>query len=99
MTFIRTVEDFTCGHCGAVVVGNGYTNHCPVCLWSKHVDIAPGDRQSACAGLMKPTFLEQEKGEWVITHTCVVCGHTKRNKLSPADNFETAVQAVHTSEA
>ena len=24
--------------------GNGYTNHCPKCLWSKHVDINPGDR-------------------------------------------------------
>ena len=24
--------------------GNGYTNHCSQCLWSKHVDINPGDR-------------------------------------------------------
>ena len=23
---------------------NGYTNHCSQCLWSKHVDINPGDR-------------------------------------------------------
>ena len=38
MTFIRKTEDFICENCGAVVVGNGYTNHCPACLYSKHVE-------------------------------------------------------------
>ncbi|MFA6992594.1 MAG: RNHCP domain-containing protein, partial [Candidatus Gracilibacteria bacterium] len=37
--FSRTIEDFVCEKCGAKVKGDGYTNHCPKCLWSKHVDI------------------------------------------------------------
>ena len=50
--FTRVVEDFTCGQCGAAVTGDGYTNHCPLCLWSRHVDINPGDRAAECGGLM-----------------------------------------------
>ena len=34
--FQRHVEDFECEHCGAFVEGDGYTNHCPACLWCKH---------------------------------------------------------------
>jgi Zn finger protein HypA/HybF involved in hydrogenase expression len=48
--FKRTIEDFTCEHCGEQVTGNGFTNHCPQCLWSKHVDIDPGDRLALCGG-------------------------------------------------
>ncbi|MBR6751902.1 MAG: RNHCP domain-containing protein, partial [Alphaproteobacteria bacterium] len=44
--FVKRVENFTCAHCGAEVFGNGYTNHCPKCLWSRHVDNNPGDRMS-----------------------------------------------------
>lgn len=36
--FTRVIEDFICENCGTEVKGNGYTNHCPKCLWSKHVD-------------------------------------------------------------
>ncbi|MFN2146641.1 MAG: RNHCP domain-containing protein, partial [Anaerolineales bacterium] len=35
--FQRRIEYFICEHCGAEVSGVGFTNHCPVCLWSKHV--------------------------------------------------------------
>ena len=52
--FVRRREDFVCEHCGTKVVGDGYTNHCPKCLWSKHVDIMPGDRAEDCQGLMRP---------------------------------------------
>lgn len=86
--FQRTIEDFICGHCGAKVHGNGYTNHCPNCLWSKHADINPGDRQAHCGGLMRPIMVEQKSGEFVITHQCEVCGHLKRNKVAPGDNVE-----------
>src|SRR3989338_8156335 len=44
--FQRTKEDFTCERCGFFVRGSGYTNHCPQCLWSKHVDVNPGNRQA-----------------------------------------------------
>jgi len=52
--FKRTKENFTCENCGFLVEGDGYTNHCPRCLWSKHVDINPGDRCSNCFGMMEP---------------------------------------------
>ena len=50
--FIKVKEDFVCEHCGAEVKGDGYTNHCPKCLWSKHVDVHPGDRAAECGGMM-----------------------------------------------
>ena len=52
--FQRNIENFRCEHCEAFVIGDGYTNHCPQCLWSKHVDINPGDREELCNGMMKP---------------------------------------------
>lgn len=86
MSFIRQKENFACGHCGAAVVGNGYTNHCPVCLWSKHVDVDPGDRASTCGGLMEPIRVVAKGDGFVVTHRCVVCGHEKKNKASPQDD-------------
>ena len=87
-TFQKKTEDFTCAKCGFSVTGGGYTNHCPKCLYSKHVDIHPGDRLENCGGLMEPTFLEKEKGEEKLTHVCLVCGHTRKNKVSPEDSFD-----------
>ncbi len=89
--FTRTIETFTCEHCGAVIEGNGYTNHCSMCLWSKHVDINPGDRAATCGGMMKPTAVENESGEYVITHTCEKCGYSKRNRVGANDNFDAVV--------
>lgn len=86
-TFIRVKEDFTCEKCGYHVAGDGYTNHCPNCLWSKHVDENPGDRASNCHGLMKPS-LESVKGDkYILKHTCQTCGHTKNNIASKSDNI------------
>ena len=56
--FNRKKENFVCENCGEKVEGNGYTNHCPNCLWSKHVDINPGDRAETCHGLLKPIAVE-----------------------------------------
>ncbi|MCR4284375.1 MAG: RNHCP domain-containing protein [Parcubacteria group bacterium] len=86
--FQRNIEDFVCGHCGARVRGNGYTNHCPKCLWSKHVDVNPGDRGADCGGMMKPVSAEQKSGEWRILHKCEKCGHEKINRLSKDDDFD-----------
>ena len=57
-SFQRRIENFVCEHCGEKVIGDGYTNHCPKCLWSKHVDVNPGDRMAHCGGMMKPEALE-----------------------------------------
>lgn len=90
--FSRQIEDFVCGHCGRDVKGNGYTNHCPDCLWSKHVDINPGDRAATCGGLMAPISVEQKGGDYIITHKCEVCAHTKPNKTTIDDDFSMIVE-------
>lgn len=47
-------ETFVCKVCGRTVVpegaGSSHRNHCPNCLYSLHVDINPGDRESDCGG-------------------------------------------------
>ena len=58
--FQRKKEDFICENCNKKVKGDGYTNHCPACLWSKHVDINPGDRLAECKGMMKPIGLDKK---------------------------------------
>lgn len=85
--FQRNIEDFVCEKCGFEVKGSGYTNHCPRCLWSKHVDVNPGDRLNECGGMMEPVRIEMKEGEYVIIHKCVKCGHEKRNKAAEEDNF------------
>ncbi len=92
LKFKRKIEDFVCENCGTKIKGNGFTNHCPHCLWSKHVDINPGDRDSSCQGLMKPVSVEAKEGEYVITHRCIKCGYEKRNKTAEDDNFEEVIR-------
>ena len=90
--FIKNTENFKCEKCETFVEGNGYTNHCPECLWSKHVDIFPGDRKNKCLGLMEPTGVKVKNKEYTIFHKCSVCGIEKLNKASPKDNFDMVVQ-------
>jgi len=74
--FIRKREDFVCEKCGTEVVGDGYTDHCPKCLWGKHVDEKiPGDRKSECGGLMRPMRVIYEKEKFRIFYRCEDCGH------------------------
>lgn len=90
--FSRNIEDFTCEQCGHEVVGNGYTNHCPKCLWSKHVDENPGDRQHQCQGLMAAMGAFQKNGQWYISHTCQRCGLEKANKVVEEDDFTKVIE-------
>jgi len=73
--FTRKIENFVCENCEEKVRGRGYTNHCPRCLWSKHVDINPGDRQCICKGAMRPLRAYYAKGRWKIVHVCEKCNH------------------------
>ncbi len=92
--FQRRVEDFICGTCGRGVVGSGFTNHCPACLWSRHVDNAPGDRAAECGGLMRPVAARYERGRYVLLHECQRCGVRKPNRAAAADNSELLIQLV-----
>ncbi len=91
--FTKNKEDFSCEKCGFDVAGNGFTNHCPKCLYGKHVDINPGDRAEKCCGLMVPTSIEGTQKEYVLVHKCVSCGAEKKNKISMDDSFD-AITAV-----
>src|SRR5436853_7701685 len=92
MPFIAREESFTCEHCSKAVepLGSGtYRNHCPYCLWSKHVDDqGPGDRASLCQGLMRPAGIDQDgKKGFMLIHVCVKCGKRIRNKTAPDDDL------------
>jgi rubrerythrin len=84
--FTRKKEDFKCQKCGLVIKGTGYTNHCPNCLWSKHVDINPGDRRETCKGMMEPLAVINTQSGLKVLHKCTICGHTSKNKLSENDD-------------
>ncbi|MGI6423203.1 MAG: RNHCP domain-containing protein [Candidatus Dojkabacteria bacterium] len=92
--FQRKIEDFTCEHCGSSTRGDGYTDHCPVCLFSKHVDINPGDRASSCGGLMEPIKAEPWHGGYRIYYKCLECGYLHRVKSSKEDSLEVIFSLV-----
>ncbi len=96
-SFVRRVEDFACERCGQAVTGNGYTNHCPACLWSKHVDVAPGDRAAGCGGLMEPVEVESRAGGYRILHRCTLCAAEKWNQAALEDDFEQILAIARTS--
>jgi hypothetical protein len=86
--FTRRVEDFVCARCGRLVEGDGYTNHCPGCLWSKHVDVRPGDRAASCEGLMEPVAVVLTASRREVLHRCTACGLIRRNRLGDFDDDE-----------
>ena len=95
-SFAKTVEDFVCEICGTKVKGTGYTDHCPNCLTSKHVDINPGDRMAKCGGLMEPIGLIKKKGKFQIKYRCQKCNYEKFNQAAPEDNQNKITQLSQT---
>lgn len=85
--FIRKIEDFVCNYCGLEVKGDGYTDHCPHCLYSKHVDNNPGDRKCSCGGLMEPMGVIIKGGKQMIYYRCLKCSYHHRVKISPHDDY------------
>jgi len=85
----RTNRGFVCEQCGERVLPlarGGFRNHCPRCLWSKHVDRVPGDRMESCGGLMAPIGIESDaKRGWMVVHQCVRCGFVRRNRAALDD--------------
>lgn len=92
---------FVCDHCGRDVppLANGsYRNHCPFCLYSRHLDVFPGDRASDCGGLLRPVGVEHRGNKgWMIVSVCEGCGDTRRNRAAlddaaQPDDFELIVE-------
>ncbi|HET9946910.1 MAG TPA: RNHCP domain-containing protein [Patescibacteria group bacterium] len=95
---MNTSAVFSCCHCGSEVISVGLIgthnrNHCPSCLWSKHVDEKTGDRSASCQGCMKPiglTFKKEGKrnGELMLVHECPKCGKISINRIAADDEVE-----------
>jgi DNA-directed RNA polymerase subunit RPC12/RpoP len=87
-------DSFTCGHChrfvGSLPSGGRHRNHCPYCLYSRHVDAErSGDRASPCGGMMAPIgAFQRPNGEHVLVHRCERCGFERFNRLGADDDFE-----------
>lgn len=84
-------EWFNCVHCHQAIVpeafGTEHRNHCPWCLWSRHVDDTPGDRASECRSGMEPVAVwARPGGDWAIIHRCRGCGVLHSNRIAGDDN-------------
>ena len=88
--FTMIDEKFKCENCGITVNKLNYTarDHCPQCLYSKHVDIMPGDRQNNCLGLMMPINIEKYKNTYKIIYKCLKCGQIHKNIMANDDNYD-----------
>jgi len=90
----RADDSFICGHCkrfvGALPSGGRHRNHCPRCLYSRHVDAAStGDRANPCRGLMEPVgAFQRPNGEHVLVHRCLGCGFERFNRIAADDDFD-----------
>lgn len=82
--FQRRTENFKCVKCETEVFGNGFTDHCPKCLFSLHIDINPGDRKADCKGFMEPYGIIIKGKNISIFYKCLKCG--KKFKVKPAEN-------------
>ncbi len=90
--FQKKKEDFVCEKCGFTNVGDGYTNHCQKCLWSKHVDINPGDRAEICGGIMEPIDLVNINNVFYIIHKCTKCFKERKNRAQKGDDFNELIK-------
>lgn len=93
--------DFTCQHCHRFVSANAFLagaqnrNHCPYCLWSRHLDLfEPGDRLAACKAGMRPIALAVKRsrkkyvsrsGELMLVHQCTGCCKLSINRIAADD--------------
>lgn len=87
-------EEFICDNCGCVVPKLNYTarDHCNRCLYSKHVDIMPGDRKNTCLGSLKPIGIEKYKKTYKIIYKCTKCNIIHKNIMANDDNYEKIIE-------
>lgn len=104
---------FVCENCRKEVatdgqIGTKNRNHCPSCLFSKHVDNLPGDRGAACGGLMQPIGLtlkqegvdkygEEKIGELMLIHRCKKDNKISINRIAADDAPEKILQILENS--
>lgn len=87
-------ENFICDYCKKTVSKANKTarDHCPYCLYSKHVDINPGDRLNNCLGLLKPINIEKFKDTYKIIYKCEKCHQIHKNIIADDDNMDLIIE-------
>ena len=87
-------EGFICENCNKEVKPLGYSSrdHCPYCLYSKHVDINPGDRSNNCNGLLKPIGIEKYKDTYKIIYKCNKCNKEHKNIMAKDDDINKIIE-------
>ena len=92
--FFKNDNEFICEHCGKKVEKLNYTtrDHCPYCLYSKHVDINPGDRANECKGLLKPIGIEKFKDTYKILYKCEKCHQEHKNIIANDDDMDMIIE-------
>ena len=92
--FTMRDESFICENCHKEVEKLNYTarDHCPYCLYSKHVDIMPGDRLNECKGLLKPIAIEKFKDTYKIVYKCNKCNEIHKNIMATDDDMNLIIE-------
>lgn len=87
-------EEFICENCGNNVPTLNYTarDHCPYCLYSKHVDNMPGDRSNECEGLLWPIGIEKFRDTYKINYACEKCNEHRKNIMANDDNMDLIIE-------
>lgn len=87
-------EDFICDNCKRKVSKLEYSarDHCPYCLYSKHIDIMPGDRKNECMGLLEPIGIEKYRDTYKIIYKCLKCGMIHKNIAARDDDFDLIIK-------
>ncbi len=87
-------EEFICDNCHSKVKRLEYTarDHCPNCLYSKHIDIMPGDRKCLCLGLLKPIGIEKYRDTYKIIYECEKCHYHHKNIMARDDNMDLIIE-------
>lgn len=106
-------DNFECLNCNKEIsekaAGTANRNHCPYCLYSKHVDFCtPGDRKATCLEKMKPiglTFKNEGKdkygndkyGEIMLIHQCMGCNKISINRIAGDDDPQAILDVLSDS--
>ena len=92
--FNKNDKPFMCEYCKKEVSTLNYTSrdHCPFCLYSKHVDINPGDRLNKCQGLLKPIDIEKFKDSYKIIYQCKKCLKIHKNIIAKDDDINKLIE-------
>lgn len=92
--FTMKDECFLCENCGKKIEKLNYTarDHCNYCLYSKHVDILPGDRSNSCNGLLEPIKIEKFKNSYKIIYKCKKCNQLHKNIMAKDDNMNLIIE-------